>query len=198
MNMKLVYSSSSMFPDTADPHSHSVTVLVNRVVSSTDSQSFLAELRNLLEEFDRFPGTAGSLVFQQSDGDTQVEFSILQRFASEEDHQAWRASPGFDRWLREIAPQTPMPNHVRHYSGVESLFVSDRTAGAPPLWKMTILLIIAAYPMTLASSYWIVPALSGLPMLLSTLIMSLCVVSAMTYVLVPLLTRIFRGWLESA
>jgi len=138
------------------------------------------------------------MVFQQTVDNDHVEFSILQRFAGEEEHQAWRASPGFDCWLRDIVPQAPMPNHVRHYSGVEPLFVSDRNVSAPPLWKMTILLIIAAYPLTLASSYWLVPVLSGLPMLLSTLIMSLCIVSVMTYVIVPLLTRIFRGWLESA
>lgn len=194
--MQIIHSFQSNSLSNAMGKTESVTVLVNRRVSSAEEKLFLTTLKSLLEEFDRFPGTLGSMAFRQEVGG-EVEFSILQRFSSEADHDVWLNSPGFARWIKEVAPPTPTQDHVHRYSGIESLFVSAQAPNAPPVWKMTVLLIVASYPMTLAVSYWLMPALSGIPMFISTLIMSIFMVAAMTYVIAPFLTKIFQKWLES-
>ena len=95
--MELLYPLRLLSPAGTPLESDSVTVLVNRVVPSVEEQLFQATLKELLEEFDRFPGTSGNMVFRQEvDGD--AEFSILKRFAGEANHDAWMNSTGFARW----------------------------------------------------------------------------------------------------
>jgi antibiotic biosynthesis monooxygenase (ABM) superfamily enzyme len=174
----------------------SVTVLVNRMVPSEREAAFVVTLKGLLESFDHFPGTSGSVVFRREAGE-EVEFSILKRFASEAAHDAWLASPEFARWRAAVAPATPTPGHVRRYSGMEAFFVSAGAPDAPPRWKMAVVLFLAVLPMSLAMSRWVAPALAQLSLFTGSLITSIAMVLAMTYAVVPLLTRIFQPWLRA-
>lgn len=173
----------------------SITVLVHRTVPLDEERDFQDALKALLQDFDRFPGTLGSQVFRREQG-ANVEFSIVQRFARESDHEAWLQSPGFARWRHEVAPREPVPGHVRRYSGMAALFVTARAPAAPPRWKMAILLLLAVFPMSLAMSHWFAPALAKLSLAAGALITSIFMVVAMTYVLVPILTKLLERWLQ--
>jgi uncharacterized protein len=193
--MELLYPLRSSPRAGGLPATDSVTVLVTRVVPVAEEASFRAGLDGLLEDFDRFPGTSGSLVFRREAGGG-VEFSILQRFARGSDHDAWLLSPGFARWRREVAPATPTPGHVRRYSGMDALFASAGASDGPPRWKMALLLLVAVYPMSLGVSLFLAPALSRLPVLAGAALTSVLMVLGMTYVIVPVLTRLFQAWLQ--
>lgn len=187
--IELAPSTASISP------AQSLTILLRRTIARPDEPAFLETLQTLLKDFSQFPGTAGSKVFRQEKEGT-VEFSIVQHFVTETDHAAWLQSPAFVRWQEKIAPLTPDPNHIRRYSGLESLFVTGRkSTDATPRWKMTIILILAVYPMSLALSYWFAPALATMPLFSGTLLTSVVMVLIMTYVMVPILTRLFRRWL---
>ena len=194
MSMKLLYPLRSLTPDGAVSGSNSVTVLVCRVVSAAEELSFLATLKELLQEYDRFPGTLGRMVFRR-ECDGNLEFSILQRIAGETDHEAWLNSPGFVRWRNEVALTTPMPDHVQRYSGMEALFVTTPAPVAPPRWKMALLLLIAVYPISLSFSHWLAPALASVSLFTGTFITSVIMVLSITYAIVPLLTKLFQRWL---
>jgi len=172
-----------------------ITVLVNRFVPQAGEEAFAEKLRELLTDFDRFPGTAGSRLFRRAAGGS-VEFSILQQFASQADHDAWLASPEFERWRCEVAPPVPTPGHVHRYSGMDAFFVSAKAPDAPPRWKMAVLLLVVVYPLSLAISTWGAPALSALPELAGSFLTSVFMVWLMTYVLVPILTKVFQSWLQ--
>lgn len=172
-----------------------VTVLVHRLVPLAEEKEFLTTLNRLLGDFNRFPGTAGSMVFRRPVGG-DIELSIIQRFVGEAEHDAWLGSPQFERWRSKVAPTTPMHGHVRRYSGMESFFVSAQAPDAPPRWKMAVLLMIVVYPMSLALSTWGAPALARLPLFAGTFFTSVFMVLLMTYVLVPILTKLFQRWLQ--
>jgi uncharacterized protein len=173
-----------------------VTVLVNRAVPAKQEATFVVTLKELLAEFGRFPGTSGSMVFRRESVE-QVEFSILMRFCSEKAHDTWRASPELARWRAEVAPATPTPGHVRRYSGMEAFFVSAKAPDAPPRWKMAVVLLFAVLPMSLAMSRWVAPALAHLSLFTGSLVTSVVMVLAMTYAVVPLLTKLFQPWLQA-
>ena len=173
----------------------SVTVLVNRLVPQSGEKAFAAALHELLRDFDQFPGTGGSRVFRRPDGE-DVEFSILQHFSSQTDHDSWLASPEFTHWRGEVAPLVPTPDHIHLYAGMESFFVSAKAPDAPPRWKMAVLLLLVVYPLSFALSTWGAPALASLPVLAGTLLTSVVMVWLMTYVLVPILTKAFQSWLQ--
>ncbi|MFZ4774835.1 MAG: antibiotic biosynthesis monooxygenase [Terrimicrobiaceae bacterium] len=174
-----------------------ITALVNRTVPSGDEETFLETLKDLLQDFDRFPGTSGSMVFRREVGG-QVEFSILQRFARAADHDAWLSSPEFERWRREVAPPEPTAGHIHRYSGMDAFFVSAQSPDAPPRWKMALILMVAVYPMSLIMSHWFAPILASMPLFWGSFLTSVFMVFLMTYVLVPLLTKLFQRWLTPA
>jgi antibiotic biosynthesis monooxygenase (ABM) superfamily enzyme len=193
--MEILYPVSTRAPRDNALARGSVTVLVDREVPVAQEAAFLATLEGLLEAFGRFPGSSGSLVFRR-EAAGQVAFSILQRFATEADHDAWLASPSFARWREAIAPPEPAPAHVRRYSGMEAFFVSDRAPAAPPRWKMAVVLFLAVMPMSLAMSLWVAPALAHLSLFTGSLLTSVGMVVAMTYAVVPILTTLFQPWLQ--
>lgn len=178
----------------AAENADSITVLVNCSVCKNDKMVFLENLRAMLEDFEKFDGTCGSKTFECEKGDN-VEISVLHKFASMADHDKWRASPEFDRWLKAVEPYASGAAHVRRYSGMEPLFVSPNAPSAPPRWKMLIILMLAVYPMSIAIALFIVPALESMNMLLAQFITSFAIAWLMTYAIVPALTKLFQNWL---
>jgi uncharacterized protein len=174
----------------------SVTVLINHVVDREDRRGFLDALKGFLEEFEKFAGTMGCKVFEQEEGG-KVRVTMLQRFDSAKDHEAWLKSEAFRRWEGTISRMRPTVEPVRGYSGMEALFAAERKApDAPPRWKMAIVLLIAVFPLSVALSVWFGQALANIPPVTGALITSPVMVFLMTYVLVPILTKVFARWLE--
>jgi antibiotic biosynthesis monooxygenase (ABM) superfamily enzyme len=195
--MELLYPVSSHPPRGEPAGGASVTVLVDRVIPKDQEAPFRSTLEELLEEFARVPGSSGSLVFRREAG-VEVEFSILQHFATRKDHDAWLASAGFERWRAAMAPPTPTPGHVQRYSGMDAFFVDARAPDAPPRWKMAVVLLFAVYPMSLAVAHWLAPALARVSLFTGALITSVIMVVSMTWIVVPLLTKLFAPWLQPA
>ncbi len=68
----------------------------------------------------------------------------------------------------------------------------------PPRWKMAILTWIAIYPIITILLLILGPIILGhLPIPVVTLILSVTLVLLMTFVVMPLLTRVFRPWLQA-
>ncbi|MEU7015818.1 hypothetical protein [Streptomyces sp. NPDC046385] len=60
---------------------------------------------------------------------------------------------------------------------------------------MAISATLAIYPVSLLGAYFLVPRLTGLPLALST-VLTACVFNVlMTYVTMPTVSRLLRGWL---
>jgi hypothetical protein len=71
-------------------------------------------------------------------------------------------------------------------------------APAPPRYKLALLTWAGAYAVITAILAVLGPLMANWPLLLRTLLLSVLMVVAMTWFVVPSLTRLFRGWLESA
>ena len=65
----------------------------------------------------------------------------------------------------------------------------------PPRWKMTLVTLLAVYPFSRLLGITIGNWISGWPMLLSLLIFNASIVTRLTCVLMPQLTRLFKPWL---
>lgn len=67
----------------------------------------------------------------------------------------------------------------------------------PPRWKMAIVTWIAIYPIITVLLLMLGPILLGsLPIPVVTLVLSVTLVVLMTFIVMPLLTRAFRPWLQ--
>ncbi len=78
----------------------------------------------------------------------------------------------------------------------------------PPKWKMALLSILAIYPLLLIVlplmgtvfdiPYPSVPITIGSEFVVRTLVTAVILVTLMTWVAMPFLTKLFRGWLYPA
>ncbi|MGB4776798.1 hypothetical protein [Microbacterium sp.] len=66
----------------------------------------------------------------------------------------------------------------------------------PPRWKLAILTWIAVYPLITLLLLLLGPLIVGMPVPVVTLILSVTLVTLLSFIVMPLLTRAFRGWLH--
>jgi antibiotic biosynthesis monooxygenase (ABM) superfamily enzyme len=71
-------------------------------------------------------------------------------------------------------------------------------AAAPPRYKLALLTWAGAYAVITLIVALLGPAMSAWPLPLRTLLLSALTVAALTWLVIPSLTRLFRGWLGPA
>jgi antibiotic biosynthesis monooxygenase (ABM) superfamily enzyme len=81
--------------------------------------------------------------------------------------------------------------------------MSNRTAqqtppAAPPRYKLALVTWAGAYGVITLILWLLGPAMAGWPLVLRTLLISVLMVNALTWVVLPALTRLFRAWLLAA
>ena len=77
--------------------------------------------------------------------------------------------------------------------GLEAWFRSP--GGPPPRWKMAAVTLLGVYPVSLLIGYALSPQLRKLPLGLNSFIVSVLIVSCLTWLVMPRLTRWFKPWL---
>jgi uncharacterized protein len=100
-----------------------------------------------------------------------------------------------DRLVQEARKfSTP---HVQRATGLETWFTlpGERAVVPPPRWKMLLVTLIGAYPLVVLLSAFVLPSLEGWPLLVRAAVVPVVVLSLMTYLVMPQLTRLLSGWL---
>src|SRR5215218_4477445 len=108
---------------------------------------------------------------------------------------AWEASQERDRLVQE-ARKFSTPD-VQRATGLETWFVlpGQRAIVPPPRWKMLLVTLIGAYPLVVLLSAFVLPSLEGWPLLVRAAVVPVVLLSLMTYLVMPQLTRLLSGWL---
>ncbi|WP_157530297.1 hypothetical protein [Microtetraspora niveoalba] len=73
--------------------------------------------------------------------------------------------------------------------------VSTPPVAQPTRWKMWVLTCVAIYPIITAFGYLLQAVTPGLPVFAHFLIMVPAAVALLIFLVMPALTRLFRGWL---
>jgi antibiotic biosynthesis monooxygenase (ABM) superfamily enzyme len=86
---------------------------------------------------------------------------------------------------------------VRTLTGLETWFTLPAKPGAPspPRYKMAVVTWLAVFPTVLVIFSLFSPVLNMMPTVLRTLVFTLVMVTLMTYVIMPRMTRLFSFWL---
>lgn len=82
-------------------------------------------------------------------------------------------------------------------TGLETWFTlpSKNGASPPPRYKMVVVTWIAVFPLATLIFMLLQPLLGNAPAVLRTLVFTVIMVSMMTYVVMPRMTRLFSFWL---
>lgn len=66
----------------------------------------------------------------------------------------------------------------------------------PPKWKTALVTLIGVFPAVLLVNVTVIPRVTGLPLLVRTLVLCVCVTGLMTWVLMPQVMKVLGPWLR--
>jgi len=172
----------------------SIHVAITRRVRPGCEAEFQTALREFFQASFAHSAVLGASMLVPPPGSTSREFGILRTFVSIAERDAFYASPLFKEWDQRASRLTEGEPEYRQIHGLEAWF---RSSGAPPpRWKMALLTFTGVYPLTslLPSLFgrWLAP----LHPLLINIVTTAAIVASLTWIIMPLLTRVLRGWLH--
>ena len=157
------------------------------------------EFKRALKEFFQtsfaHDGVLGASMLTPPPGSDSREFGILRTFASERECDAFYESPMFRAWEERARTLTEGEPEYRQLHGLEAWFRSPHSP--PPRWKMATATLLGVYPVSFLIGITLSPTLRKLPLALNVLVVSAIIVSMLTWVVMPFITRVLRGWLYS-
>lgn len=168
---------------------------VTRQVRPGCEQAFEEALREFARESLRVPGTTGVHLIAPVPGTDGCEYGILRSFESEEASRAFYDSELFSNWQKQVSEMVVGEPVRRRLHGLEAFF-RDTGDAPPPRWKMAVVTWMGVFPSVLLWSSLLPKVLGSLPHLAVIAIVNVFVVVTLAWGVMPLLTRIFSGWLH--
>ena len=179
-----------------------VTVSITRHVKADNDTRVLAWVHAgtaLAERFEGFLGTG----WIRSSTDAR-EWHMLYRFRDHASLDKWEESPE-RRWWLDSGDDLVMHHHGEKRVGIEGWFdeptetshfdASGRLA-VPPRWKQALMIFSVFFPLSLLANWLLGPLISGWPLPLRVLSTTVLLTPLMTYLMLPLATRILDRWLH--
>jgi uncharacterized protein len=158
-----------------------------------------AEFQKLLQEFFKTSfahiGVHGASMLVPPPGSPSPEFGILRTFANAQERDAFYSSPMFKSFDEKVRPLTEGDPVHRQLTGLEAWFRSPQNP--PPRWKMAVATYLGVVPVIMGLSLTIGPVVRSWNFILNNLVFNACVVALLTWVVMPLITRILHRWLHS-
>ncbi len=126
-------------------------------------------------------------------------YHVVYRFATPALFNSWHNSPDRAHFLERLRPIAKLVTD-ENVTGMETWFELPDELGkpAPPRWKMVITTWIGVFPLLALLQWLVVPQIINLPLVIRVMVVTLIVVSVMTYVVMPRLARLLRRWLYSS
>lgn len=164
---------------------------VARVVRADRREAFERWAAEVLQIAAGFRGNLGATLLRPGRGSS--EYHLVYRFVDDESLAAWERSPERRRALARMREMVEEERYAR-VEGLESFFTRPPRPG--PRWRMTVLTVATVFAITSLLQAFVLPHLTGWPTVLRLLASAVVVVLVLGHVAMPLLTRLFAGWLH--
>jgi uncharacterized protein len=178
---------------TANDHGPLTVVVTWRVKHGCEGE-FEAWRREISAAALGFPGHMGINVIQT--GTTPREYVVIFRFDTYQHLRAWQDSDVRRELLNKAEPFRESEPAYHLESGLEYWFAPQGTPASPPLWKMAIVTVLGVWPVSMLVPLLLNPLISRQPLVLQALFIAVGIVILLTWVVMPVLVRILRPWLE--
>ncbi len=173
-----------------------ITVVVSRKVKPGCEKAFEEVISGITAAAMTYEGHLGSNIFRPSDRQDR-EYKIIFKFDRQSNLRRWEESECRRQWLARAESLTVGKPVIQVLTGLETWFTlpAKKPMMPPPRYKMAVLTFLGIFPVINIVNQLLTPILVGLPPLIRTFIICLILVSLMTYVVMPRLTRLFSWWL---
>jgi len=183
-------------PLAASPADQPVTVNIVRTVLPGREENFEALVRAFIPQALTFPGHLGVHVVKPATR-TSRDYHVVIKFATRQQWQSFQVWPEYTQFRATIEPLLEREPCVDEMTGLESWFTVPHAQALRPLprWKMAMVTLLGVYPTSLLIGLFLRPQLTTWPIWLQSLAFAVCMVAALTWVVMPLLTRLLAPWL---
>jgi len=171
-----------------------IHVAITRKVKPGCEEEFQRALREFFQTSLSHGGVLGVHMLVPPAGSGDRVHGILRTFASTAEREEFYGSSLFAAWEERVAPLVEGEPVYRDLTGLEAWFRSDR--GLPPRWKMAIATLIGVYPTSLFIGSTIGAVVHDWPLLLRGLVFAAAMVTLLTWLVMPVVTRALHGWLH--
>lgn len=173
-----------------------VTVDVLQRVKPGCEAAFEKVLTDLIVAARSFEGHLGVNVFRSGDR-PHPEYRVVFKFNHISNLQQWESSAIRQQLLKRVSHLTIDSGQTSVITGLETWFTLPTQPGLPPppRYKMLVITWATIFVLINLMNRLVVPLLHFLPSLLATLIVTGLMVSLMTYIVMPRVTKFFAGWL---
>lgn len=171
-----------------------VSVAILRKVLSGREQEFESRLQEFFVQAAREPGVCEAQLIRPFAGSESRQYGILRSFRSAEDMHRFYESDVYHRWLAAVRPLVEGDGQRRPIHGLEAFFRD--APPPPPRWKMAVVTWLAVNPAVLVSSRLVAAVFGKLPSLAELLLVNVLVVALLTWLLMPVFTRVAGPWLR--
>jgi len=189
-------------------HSKPVTVIVRRIAKKDKIKEFEEWLSGISKEVSRQEGSMGIDIIKPTpniSNKSKPEYVIIFRFNTYENLDKWETSPIRHEWLQKGRKLAEFDYDVQKLTGLEFWFTpyfKDESSPMiplqpPPRYKMVIVTIpvISILLMTLVPQIHFLTEMLSIPFPIRLVIALTITVLLMTYVIMPLLTKLLKPWL---
>lgn len=174
-----------------------ISVCITRTVKPGCEADFEQALHDFVQRSLTLPGQMGVHIMRPAPGSGLRDYGIIRRFANRAAVEEFRMSPEYLEWNQIAVELTEGVGRAEELSGLESWFTAP---GAPlrslPKWKMAVATVIGVYPASLLLGETVGRWTHEWPIPLRALIVAIVMVVLLTWVMMPLVTRLLHGWLH--
>ncbi|HXC36796.1 MAG TPA: antibiotic biosynthesis monooxygenase [Candidatus Acidoferrales bacterium] len=177
--------------------SETIQVAIVRTVKSGREAEFEDALHDFVQQSLSLPGQLGVSVLRPVPGSGSRQYGIIRKFSGRDALNEFRISPEYLEWNQRVLNLTEGEGDVEELSGLESWFTLPGHALEPlPPWKMAVVTYIGVDIVTTLLFYPIGPVIQNWPFLIRNSAFNIAIVACLTWIAMPLLTRVFNRWLQ--
>lgn len=177
----------------------SAGMVISTHVRPGHEQDYRAWQDTIDEAASRFPGFVGHELFPPIPT-LQDDWVAVVRFETGEQLEAWIHSDVRGRLIGDAERHWDKAQVEKIGGGFPGWFAAGaRHAGQafiPPDWKQAMTVLLVLYPTVMLLARYLSPAIAFLPLAESMFVGNLVSVAILTWVLMPIVTRVFSFWLS--
>jgi len=175
---------------------HHVTAVISHRVRPGREQGYEEWIKGISAVAREFEGHLGVNILRPHPG-TATDYVIVLQFDTCDHLKHWLGSDTRQQWIERVQPLIREQETIQVLTGLESWFQLPKQSAviAPKPYKQAILVWVGVMAVSLVIGPLIEPVLAPLPRLLALPINVAITVALLSYVIMPRLTRWFRGWL---
>ncbi|MEL6560640.1 MAG: hypothetical protein AAFQ94_20780 [Bacteroidota bacterium] len=172
------------------------TVVVSHFIKAGAEKLFEEGLKRVIQKASVYEGYQSSEIIKTAN-EPEQEYILLIRFDTEPNYKVWANSESRNEWFKALKAYTYKESTIRYEEGIEFWFTvpERKTPVSPKKWKMAFLTWMVIYPAVLTLSTVATLMFPTFPLFLRMLIVSMTLVSLMTYIIMPNVTKLFAKWI---